>query len=65
MLIKEVVDFLLMRSKILPHVSASGCHLQVVVGALYATQAMLCVWEYTDYDPSRVANWPHGTGHNP
>jgi hypothetical protein len=43
--------------QILPrHVSASGCHLQGVVGALEATQAMSVLWAYTDYDPSSVAS---------
>jgi hypothetical protein len=38
------------------HVSASGYHLQGVVGALEATQAVSVLWEYTDYDPSSVAS---------
>jgi hypothetical protein len=37
------------------HVSASGCHLQGVVGALGATQVISVLWAYTDYDPSTVA----------
>jgi hypothetical protein len=38
------------------HVSASGCHLQRVVGALEAIQAMSVLWAYTDYGPSSVAS---------
>jgi hypothetical protein len=55
------------------HVSASGYHLQGVVGALEATQGISVLWAYTDYDRSSVANcrgmsfhnWPHGTDCNP
>jgi hypothetical protein len=50
--VKELVDFINVFLQILPrHVSASGCHLQVVVGALQVTQAMSVLWAYTDYDP--------------
>jgi hypothetical protein len=38
------------------HVSASGFHLQGVVGALEATQVMSVLWAFTDYDPSSVAS---------
>jgi hypothetical protein len=42
--------------QVLPqHVSASGCHLQGVVGALEANQAVSVLWACTDYDPSRGA----------
>jgi hypothetical protein len=30
------------------HVSANGCHLQGVVGALEATQAVSVLWAYTN-----------------
>jgi hypothetical protein len=40
-MLNEVVDFI-NAFQILPqHVSANGCHLQGIVGALQATQAML------------------------
>jgi hypothetical protein len=38
------------------HVSASGSHLQRVVGALETTQVISVLWAYTDYDPSSVAS---------
>jgi hypothetical protein len=46
---------LLMYSPSLPHVSANVCHLQGVVVALEAIQAV-SVWAYTGYDLSSVAS---------
>jgi hypothetical protein len=61
-MLKEVVYFI-NAFQILPlHASASGCHLQWVVGALQATQVMLCVWVYTGYDLSSVATTTGHTG---
>jgi hypothetical protein len=55
-MLKEVVDFI-SAFQILPrHVSASGCYLQGVVGALKATQVMSVLWVCTDYDSSCMAN---------
>jgi hypothetical protein len=53
--VKEIVDFINAFQILSRHVSANGCHLQGVVGALEASQAMSVLRAYTDYDPSSVA----------
>jgi hypothetical protein len=53
---KELVGFINI-FQILPQlVSASGCNLQGVVGALEATKVTSVLWAYTDCDPSCVAS---------
>jgi hypothetical protein len=47
----------------LEHVSASGCHLQGVVGALEAAQVVSALWAYTDY--TFHYKWPYWTDRNP
>jgi hypothetical protein len=58
---KQPVDFINVFQVLPQHVSANGCHLQGVVGALKATQAVSVLWAYTDYDPSSVASCGHNT----
>jgi hypothetical protein len=41
-----------MYARFTQHISASGCHLQGVVGALEATQVISVLWMYVDYDSS-------------
>jgi hypothetical protein len=53
--VKELVDFIKVFQILRRHVSASGCHLQGVVGALQVTQTVSVLWAYTGYDPSSVA----------
>jgi hypothetical protein len=55
--IKWVVNFSKVFQILSWHVSASGCQLQVVVGALEATQVMSVLWAYTGYEPSSVARF--------
>jgi hypothetical protein len=69
-MLKEVADFLFIRSKFLPHVSTYGCHPQGVMSARKVTQAMFCVMGVCGLWPVPCGqlwndNWAHGTGHNP
>jgi hypothetical protein len=56
------VDFISVFLILPRHVSANGCLLQGVVGALEATKVMSVLWAYTGYDSSFVAScgmYPH------
>jgi hypothetical protein len=56
-MLKKIVDFLLMLSNFYPDMFRQMVTIfrWSQVTALQATQAMLCVWGYMDYDLSRVA----------
>jgi hypothetical protein len=54
--VKWVVDFIKVFQILPRHVSASGCHLLGVVGALLATQAVSVLWAYTGYGPYSMAS---------
>jgi hypothetical protein len=60
-----VVDFINVLQILPRHVSASGCHLQGVLGALEANQAMSVLWAYTYYGPSSVASCRGNGNHLP
>jgi hypothetical protein len=58
-MVKEVV-FSINTFQILPrHFSPNVCHPHAFVGAIYATQALVCVLAYTDYNTPCVADWPY------
>jgi hypothetical protein len=56
-MLKEVVEFLLIRSKFLPrHVSAYVCHLQGSWVPDKLLKQCSVLWACADYDPSRAAS---------